>query len=133
MQELTITTLNDAITEANTELMARFRSGDTDSIGELYTKNGQVMPPNSTSVVGRKDICAFWQSLRDSGVMEITLNEGDVEGCDELATEVSTFKLVGKNNQTIDRGKYIVIWKQENGDWKLHRDIFNSNLPPQSS
>ena len=133
MQELTLTTLHDAISEANAELMARFRSGDTASIGELYTESGQVMPPNGAAVSGRKDIRAFWQGLRDSGVREITLNEGDVEGCDDMATEVSTFELVGKDGQTIDRGKYIVIWKTENGDWKLHRDIFNSNLPAPTS
>jgi len=29
----------------------------------------------------------------------------------------------------LDKGKYIVIWKQEEGQWKLHRDIFNSSMP----
>jgi ketosteroid isomerase-like protein len=29
----------------------------------------------------------------------------------------------------VDQGKYIVIWKQDGGQWKLHRDIFNSSLP----
>ncbi|MFN2104805.1 MAG: YybH family protein [Candidatus Promineifilaceae bacterium] len=133
MQELTLTALHDAILEANAELMSRFRSGDTAGIGELYTENGQIMPPNSASMAGREDIRAFWQSLWDSGVREIRLNEGDVEGCDDMAAEVSTFELVGKDGRTIDRGKYIVIWKAEDGDWKLHRDIFNSDLPAQTS
>jgi hypothetical protein len=29
----------------------------------------------------------------------------------------------------LDQGKYIVIWKREKGQWKLHRDIFNSSVP----
>jgi ketosteroid isomerase-like protein len=133
MQELTLTTIHDAISEANEKLMAKFKSGDTAGIGELYTADGQVMPPNSAAVAGREDIRAFWQSLWDSGVREIKLNEGDVEGCDDMAAEISSFELLGKNGQTIDRGKYIVIWKVENGDWKLHRDLFNSDLPVQTS
>ena len=28
-------------------------------------------------------------------------------------------------------GKFIVIWKEQGGQWKLHRDIFNSSIPPQ--
>ena len=28
-----------------------------------------------------------------------------------------------------DRGKYIVIWKNEGGSWKLHKDIFNTSQP----
>jgi hypothetical protein len=29
----------------------------------------------------------------------------------------------------LDEGKYIVIWKQVEGQWKLHRDILNSSRP----
>jgi ketosteroid isomerase-like protein len=32
----------------------------------------------------------------------------------------------------MDRGKYIVVWKDEGGKWKLHRDIWNSSLPAPS-
>jgi hypothetical protein len=28
-----------------------------------------------------------------------------------------------------DRGKYIVIWRKVGCQWKLHRDIFNTNMP----
>jgi ketosteroid isomerase-like protein len=34
-------------------------------------------------------------------------------------------------NPSEDKGKYIVIWKHTASGWKLHRDIWNSNLPPQ--
>lgn len=132
MQELTQTSLQDAVAEANAKLMARFKKGDAAGIGELYTQDGQVMPPNSPPATGRADIRAFWQTLWDSGVREITLNEGDIEGCSDMAAEVSTFELVGKDGKTIDRGKYIVIWKREGSDWKLHRDLFNSDLPAQT-
>jgi ketosteroid isomerase-like protein len=28
-----------------------------------------------------------------------------------------------------DRGKYMVVWKrQADGSWKIHRDMFNTNL-----
>ena len=30
-----------------------------------------------------------------------------------------------------DRGKYLVIWKNVDGTWKLHVDIYNSSLPAQ--
>jgi ketosteroid isomerase-like protein len=31
--------------------------------------------------------------------------------------------------KVLDEGKYIVIWKHEDGQWKLHRDILNSSRP----
>ena len=35
--------------------------------------------------------------------------------------------ILGAGGQTADVGKYIVIWKNDGGTWKLHRDIFNSD------
>jgi ketosteroid isomerase-like protein len=133
MQKLTLTTIHDSIREANKELMAKFRSGDIAGIGELYTKDGQVMPPNSDSATGKKEIRAFWQGLWDLGVREIKLNDGDVEACEDMAAEISTVELMNGDGQTVDRGKYIVLWKKENDNWKLFRDIFNSNLPAPTS
>jgi ketosteroid isomerase-like protein len=32
----------------------------------------------------------------------------------------------------MDSGKYVVIWKREDGAWKLHRDIWTTSAsPPQ--
>ncbi len=28
-----------------------------------------------------------------------------------------------------DSGKFVTIWKRENGSWKVDVDIFNSSLP----
>jgi ketosteroid isomerase-like protein len=45
-------------------------------------------------------------------------------------TETATYDLQVANNQSLDKGKYIVVWKQDNGTWKMNRDIFNSDMPP---
>jgi ketosteroid isomerase-like protein len=37
--------------------------------------------------------------------------------------------LLGAGGTEADRGKYIVIWKNQGGLWKLHRDIWNSSKP----
>jgi hypothetical protein len=39
-----------------------------------------------------------------------------------------TLRGAGGAGDLIDRGKYIVIWKLIQGEWKLHRDIWNSSL-----
>jgi ketosteroid isomerase-like protein len=36
----------------------------------------------------------------------------------------------GDGGAVMDSGKFIVIWKQEGGRWKLHQDIWNSSLAP---
>jgi ketosteroid isomerase-like protein len=30
----------------------------------------------------------------------------------------------------LEKGKFIVLWKQEKGIWKMYRDIWNSDASP---
>jgi len=111
--------------------MTAFSQGDAAGLVTLYTENGQVLPPNSEFVTGKEAIQNFWQALIDMGIKEVKLDIVEVEGHDDTAIEISNFTLKGEGGQVLDKGKYIVIWKKENGQWNLHRDIFNSSLPVQ--
>ncbi len=52
----------------------------------------------------------------------------EVEQHGDTAIEVGQYKLSGADDQVMDTGKYIVIWKHEDDTWKLHHDIWNSSL-----
>jgi ketosteroid isomerase-like protein len=95
----------------------------------LYTENGQVLPPNSEAMSGRQAIQSFWQSAIQMGIKAVKLETLEVESHGATANEVGRFILHGEGGQVIDAGKYVVIWRQEAGQWKLHRDIWNSNRP----
>ena len=129
MTEYTDTGVRGAIVAANENFMAVFRSGDAAALAALYTEQGQVLPPNSDFIRGRQAVQGFWQAVMDMGIKEARLETGEVEDHGDTAIEASTFALLGEGGQVVDEGKYIVIWKQEDGGWKLHRDIFNSSLP----
>jgi uncharacterized protein (TIGR02246 family) len=121
--------VRDAIAAANEQFMAAFRQGDAAGLAALYTETGQLLPPNAGTLAGREAIQAFWQVVLDSGVKEARLDIVEVADHGDRAVEVSTFTLYGVDRQMLDQGKYIVIWHQEEGRWKLHRDIFNSSMP----
>jgi len=123
------TDVHKAIVEANERFMAAFNNGDAAALAALYTEESQVLPPNSDFVRGRQAVQGFWQAVMDMGVKEARLETGEVEAHGDTIVEVSTFTLLGEGGQVLDEGKYIVIWKQDKGRWKLHRDIFNSSLP----
>jgi uncharacterized protein (TIGR02246 family) len=129
MTQATSTEVRDAIATANENFMAAAKQGDAAALAALYTENGQVLPPNSDFVTGKEAIQAFWQAIRDMGIKAATLETVEVEGHGDTATEVGKYTLHGEEGQQLDKGKYIVIWKQEEGQWKLHRDIFNTSMP----
>jgi hypothetical protein len=41
--------------------------------------------------------------------------------------------MLGANGSILDRGKFLEVLKQTDKGWKIHRDIFNSDLAPPSS
>jgi uncharacterized protein (TIGR02246 family) len=130
MAESTFGGVRDTIVAANEVFMTRFRQRDAAGMAALYTEDGQVMPPNADFVTGREGIQVFWQALMDMGIQEALIETGEVEDHGETLIEVSRFTLHGEGGAELDRGKYIVIWKRVDGEWKLHRDIFNSSMPP---
>jgi uncharacterized protein (TIGR02246 family) len=132
MEMATTVGVREAIASANENFMDTFSQGDAAGMADLYTEDGQVLPPNSDFVMGKEAIQSFWQALIDMGIKEVKLDIGEVEQQNDLAFEVSRFMLAGDEGQVLDQGKYIVVWKEEHGQWKLHRDIFNSSLPAPS-
>lgn len=133
MTQSTTTEVRGAIIAANERFMAAFKWGDAAGLAALYTENGQILPPNDGFVTGRQAVHAFWQSVMDMGIKEAKLKVLEVEGLGDTAIEVSTFTLQGEGGLVLDEGKYLVVWKFEEGQWKLHRDIFNSSKPGPGS
>jgi uncharacterized protein (TIGR02246 family) len=123
------TKIQDAIAAANEAFMAAFNGGDAAGVAALYTEEGQLLPPNADVMAGKEAIQAFWQGAMDMGIGSAQLEIVEVEGHGDTAIEVSRYTLCGADGQELDQGKYIVIWKREGGQWKLHRDIFNSSVP----
>ena len=122
--------LRKEIAAANDKFMAAIAQQDAAAVAALYTKGGQVLPPNSDFVTGREAIQGLWQAVLDMGIRRAVMEIVEVEDHGKTAIEVSTYTLYAEGDAVADRGKYIVIWKKKKGDWKLHRDIFNSSMPP---
>jgi uncharacterized protein (TIGR02246 family) len=127
------TGIKEAIAAANERFMAAVGRGDAAGLAALYTEDGWLLPSNADFMKGHQAIQAVWQSVLDMGVKGAKLEIVEVEDHGDTAIEVSTYELHGEEGQTLDRGKYIVIWKRQDGQWLLHRDIFNSSLPPPGS
>ena len=129
MTQSTSTEVRDAIAAAGENFMATFSRGDAAGLAAFYTENGQILPPNSDFVTGRQAIQAFWQGAMDMGIKGVKIEIVEVEGLGDTAYTVGKYTLQGEGGQVLDKGKFVVIWKQEDGQWKLHRDIFNSSMP----
>jgi len=122
-----------AIEAANANFSALVAQGDGAKLADLYAKDGAVMPAGSDLIRGTEAIAKFWQSVLSTGVAAIELKTLDVYGQGTTVTEVGEYVLRAKAGKLLDRGKYIVIWRRQDGQWKLLRDMFSTNVPPRTS
>lgn len=103
------------------------RKGDSVALAAHYASNAVVMPPNSDAVKGN-DIVGLWGGVLRMGVKDFKLNITDITGGGDMYAETGTYEVLGADNKTLDKGKYVAVWKKENGNWKMYRDIWNSNM-----
>lgn len=115
------------IDSTNAAFVAAIRHGDSAALAATYTEDAQLLPPGAPVVVGRSAIGAFWQGMFDMGVADGALETLELDVYDDTAAEVGQGILKTKEGDVIAMAKYIVLWKRENGAWKLHRDIYNMN------
>ena len=117
------------IEAANENFIKAFSQGDAAAVAGRYTTDGQLLPPQSDFVTGRDAIKTFWQGVMDMGIKEATLETVEAEAHGDAATEIGKYTMLVEGGQVADSGKYIVTWKNEQGTWKMHRDIWNSSQP----
>lgn len=102
------------------------RRGDSIALASHYASDAVVMPPNSEVVKGN-NIVGMWGGALRMGVKDVKLTITDITGGGDLYVETGNIEMFGADNKSLDKGKYVVVWKKENGNWKMYRDIWNSN------
>lgn len=116
------------IRRVNDLFSGHFERGDAAAMSSLYTSMGVLMPTGMEPIQGTAGIEAFWQGAMAMGLKQLKLQTREVEELADTAIELGNYTLYGPESQAADHGKYIVVWKQEQGQWKLHQDIWNSSV-----
>ncbi|MEY3739103.1 MAG: hypothetical protein RL544_1881 [Bacteroidota bacterium] len=117
------------IEATNLEVSAFMAKGDSVGLASCYGTDGALLLNNMPPIKGQANLVKVWGGFINAGIAAIELNTTEVWGDENYITEYGTFVLKAKDSTQLDKGKYLVLWKKENGKWKFHRDISNSDLP----
>ena len=121
--------IRNAVTAVNQELMKAFANGDGAGVGAVYAENDRLLQPNGKIITGRNAIGKYWQGAIDSGIKALKIEVLELVAMKDKAATVGRYTIFDGNNRQLDTGKYVVLWIQEKGKWRLHRDIWNSDAP----
>lgn len=116
------------IEAANATFMAMMAEGDAAGVAALYTSDGTLMPPGAPIVGGISAITEAVGAMVADGGLDFTLSTTEIHGAGETVTEVGNYTLATLDGMHLDHGSFVVIWRYVNGEWKLHRDIWNSDM-----
>ncbi len=117
-----------SILQANQRLIKSFKERDSIKAVSCYAQDAKLMLAGEPSIEGTPNIITYISSLMNKGIDKLDLKTEKIWGDSSILAEVGTYKM-NKDDSLVDKGKYIVLWKPEAGNWKIFRDMRNSDLP----
>lgn len=102
---------------------------DTAYLNNIFTEDARVFPPNAAVVSGRAAISRLNTDWVNYGIHAFTETSTAFYGNEQYLIDEGTYSLRYGDENTIDEGKYINIWKNSGGEWKLYSNIWNTSLP----
>ena len=117
------------IDAANLEFVKLFNTSDSVGLANMFTIDGKSMEPNEPSFNGRREIQRHYAIVMKAGNNKLGLVTTGLWGDEQMLAEEGIYTFMDKNEKVLDKGKYIVLWKKEEGNWKLFRDCYNSDMP----
>lgn len=127
------TDVSGEITTVNKGFVEAFDKGDAKALASNYTANAKLYPSNSNVIEGPEAIEGFWGAVMKMGIKRAQMETVTAEKFGNIAIEEGRYKLFVEGDHLVDQGKYIVTWEKVDGQWKIQRDIWNTNNPaPQA-
>ncbi len=121
------------IRDLDREWVAAVAAGDTLAIANFYAEDGYFMPPNAPRVDGHGAISGAWAGMLQLPNVSLTFAPTDIVIAEagDMAYDIGTYDLGwdGPDGRIEDNGKYVIVWRKVNGDWKVMADILNSDIP----
>lgn len=102
---------------------------DTAYLNNIFTEDARVFPPNSEIVTGKKAISQLNTDWVNYGIHEFKEVSTSFYGNEDYLIDEGNYHLRYGEDNVIDKGKYINIWKNDNGEWKIYSNIWNTNMP----
>lgn len=102
-----------------------------DDVLSFYATDALLMRPNIPPVRGASSIREFFFTVLDSGLGDIEMEPLRVELLGDVAYEAGRCSMlvpfaVGKRRE--ERGKYVVVFTKQAGEWKAVLDSWSSDL-----
>ena len=107
------------------------RNRNFDALDQIYTTDALILPPGEQMISGVSGIKRFWSDLvASANATTGVLTPVDIipagDGLVEIGKATLTMAPSAEAPQKLEV-KYVVFWRNEDGRWRWHIDIWNQN------
>ncbi|MFN0013121.1 MAG: YybH family protein [Saprospiraceae bacterium] len=101
--------------------------GDPAFFASVYTQGAWVMPAGVPKITGMGNIIAFFKAPADAPPFSVKVTAEEIFGNADNVIETGTYELLDDEGASFEKGKFVVVWRQEGGSWKIHREIWTAD------
>jgi uncharacterized protein (TIGR02246 family) len=119
-----------ATIDANNARWAQLTSaGHAESIAEFYHPQATIYPPNMPPIQGRDSIRAFFANINTMSTPTpiLTIHADSIRTTADAALELGRWTFLWPTGA--DSGHHVVRWVENDGQWLMTHDIWNSDAP----
>jgi uncharacterized protein (TIGR02246 family) len=110
-----------------------FSRNDAAAFVSLFTDDAEIVPGSGPVVRGLPQIGEFFSN---QSADELTFDTDTTAQLvrDDLAIEQGTYRVRNiKVGKEVETGNYLNVWRKVNGNWKLYRATFNTEIGPKGA
>ena len=98
----------------------QLQNRESNALGNMYTEDAEIIP----STVGRENITRVFGSMIRDSITGSSFKTTKLWGNDQLLVEDGTGTWYHTNGTVVGNGRYLLVWKKDNGKWKILRDTW---------
>ena len=117
------------IQELHSKFLKAFNAKDAAGVAAVYSNDAMLMPPNAPAVKTQLGVQEFARQFFSPSISGILLNVAETTVTGDYAFCSGYYTMLGADGSSVDHGKFLEVLKREDQNWKLYRDIFNSDMP----
>ena len=118
----------DRILENIAAFSQYYMSGDYDGLANSYAADGIILPPGADIIQGRQAIKERWILPDGVRILHHEVNPTEIRVIGDYAYDVGYYSgktLRADKTEVSWKGKYLIVWMLEEGEWKIYADAWN--------
>ncbi len=103
-------------------------AGDIEAIGQSYTEDASILVNNRDIITGRDPIEAYWTPGGSSRTVYHKIHPVEITITGDTAYDMGRYEgrtRMQNGDEASWKGKYVIVWKKIEGEWKIYIDIWN--------